>query len=101
MRTSSTYPLGIALKFVAPDTNIPWHRVLSSTGIISSRGPGTSGAQRQKEALEAEGVEVVVGRTGEFRVNLGEWGWFPEVGNVDTGTTIAADPDDEANDTEE
>ena len=101
MRISSTYPLGIALKFVAPDADIPWHRVLSSTGTISSRGPGTSGAQRQREALEAEGVEVVVGRTGEFRVNLGEWGWFPDVGTVDTGTNVAADPEDEANDTEE
>ncbi|KAI0086028.1 MGMT family protein [Irpex rosettiformis] len=91
--------VGQALKFVAPDANIPWHRVLSSTGAISSRGPGTSGAQRQKEALEAEGVEVVVGRTGDFRVNFGEWGWFPEVGTVDTGTGVDEVPaEQEAND---
>lgn len=88
--TGSHVSARTALKFVAPDANIPWHRVLSSTGAISSRGPGTSGAQRQKEALEAEGVEVVDGRTGDFRVNLGQWGWFPEVGSIDIGVDAEA-----------
>ena len=67
---------------------MPWYRVISSSGTISSRGPGTSGAQRQREALEAEGVEVAAGRTGEFRVDFGAWGWFPEVGTVDIGVEV-------------
>ena len=57
---------------------VPWHRVIGSSGTISSRGPGTDGAQRQRDALVAEGVEVTVGRTGELRVALTQWGWFPQ-----------------------
>ncbi|KAL0567955.1 Alkyltransferase-like protein 1 [Marasmius crinis-equi] len=56
---------------------LPWQRVIGSSGTISDRGPGTNGAQRQREELEAEGVEVTVGRTGEFRVDLRVYGWFP------------------------
>ncbi|KAF5319600.1 hypothetical protein D9619_008359 [Psilocybe cf. subviscida] len=76
--------VGQALKFLPPNTNppIPWQRVLGSTGTISSRGPGTEGAQRQQEALEAEGVEVTEGRTGELRVDLRAYGWFPSVEEV-------------------
>lgn len=51
--------------------------------MISSRGPGTEGARRQKDELEAEGVEVSTGRTGDLRVNLAVWGWFPQVGSID------------------
>ncbi|KAG8978916.1 hypothetical protein FRB94_012616 [Tulasnella sp. JGI-2019a] len=69
--------VGQALKFLPHDTQIPWQRVISSSGTISSRGPGTNGAQRQREALEAEGVEVTPGRSGELRINLAEYGWFP------------------------
>ena len=57
---------------------MPWHRVIGASGAISSRGPGTDGARRQKDELEAEGVEVITGRTGDFRVDLGRWGWFPD-----------------------
>lgn len=59
---------------------MPWHRVIGAAGTISSRGPGTQGAQRQRDALVAEGVEVTTGRTGEFRVDFGRWGWFPTPG---------------------
>ncbi|KAG9312433.1 MGMT family protein [Chiua virens] len=76
-----------ALKFLSPEVTppVPWHRVISSSGTISSRGPGTTGAQRQRDALEAEGVEVTDGRTGDFRVNLATWAWFPAPGTVDVG----------------
>ena len=49
----------LALKYVSPSATppVPWQRVVASNGTISSRGPGTDGAQRQKDALEAEGVE--------------------------------------------
>lgn len=56
--------------------------MISAAGTISPRGPGTTGAQRQRDALEAEGVEVTDGRTGDFRVNLATWGWFPASGTV-------------------
>ncbi|KAI0067350.1 MGMT family protein [Artomyces pyxidatus] len=76
--------VGQALKYLSPDTNppVPWQRVVSSTGAISSRGPGTDGAQRQREALEAEGVEVRIGRTGELLVDLKEDGWFPSPSEI-------------------
>lgn len=71
-------PTPAALKFLPEDTDIPWQRVIGSSGTISSRGPGTNGAQRQREALEAEGVEVTAGRTGELRVSFETYGWFPD-----------------------
>ncbi|KAJ7228240.1 6-O-methylguanine DNA methyltransferase [Mycena pura] len=76
--------VGQALKFLTPGTTppVPWHRVVSSSGTISSRGPGTDGAQLQRDELEAEGVEVAVGRTGEMRVDFSAHGWFPEPGTV-------------------
>ncbi|KAJ7797297.1 MGMT family protein [Mycena olivaceomarginata] len=76
--------VGQALKFLTPDTNppVPWHRVVSSSGAISSRGPGTAGARLQGDALEAEGVEVTVTTAGERRVNFAVCGWFPEPGTV-------------------
>ncbi|KAF8213976.1 MGMT family protein [Mycena galopus ATCC 62051] len=76
--------VGQALKFLSPDTTppVPWYRVVSSSGAISSRGPGTDGAQHQGEALEAEGVEVTVTTAGERKVNFAEYGWFPEPGTI-------------------
>ena len=70
----------LALKWLSPnvDPPVPWQRVIASSGTISSRGPGTDGAQRQRDALEAEGVEVTNGRTGEMRVDLRAYGWFPD-----------------------
>lgn len=52
-------------------------------GEISSRGPGTTGAQRQRDALALEGVEVHEGGGGKLRVNVREYGWFPEEVDAD------------------
>ncbi|KAJ7498552.1 MGMT family protein [Mycena latifolia] len=73
-----------ALKFLSPGVTppVPWHRVVSSSGAISSRGPGTTGAQNQSDVLEAEGIEVTVGRTGDLRVDFSVCGWFPEPGTI-------------------
>lgn len=73
--------------------------MLGSSGAISSRGPGTNGAQLQREALEAEGVEVVPSRSGDLRVNLTTYGWFPEPGTIGIGVEVNAQP--EANAEEE
>jgi len=96
-QTSLTQLLPPALKFLSPNVAppVPWQRVISSAGTISSRGPGTDGAQRQRDALEAEGVEVQVGRTGEFKVDFGTWGWFPDPDTIDIGL---APPEDDAGD---
>jgi methylated-DNA-protein-cysteine methyltransferase-like protein len=60
---------------------VPWQRVIASSGQISRREPG--GAERQQRALEAEGVHVAAGRTGELRVDLREYGWFPELREIE------------------
>ena len=88
-----------ALKFLPSNTNppIPWHRVIGASGSISSRGPGTSGAQRQHDALQAEGVEVTTGRNGEMRVNLREFGWFPSIAELNP----VQNSDDDDNDVPE
>ncbi|KAF8067984.1 MGMT family protein [Lyophyllum atratum] len=89
--------VGQALKFLSPDTNppVPWHRVIGASGTISSRGPGTQGAQRQRDALTAEGVEVTVGRTGDMRVDFAQWGWFPQPGTIAVGAAALADAEEE------
>ncbi|VDB98131.1 unnamed protein product [Peniophora sp. CBMAI 1063] len=69
--------VGQALKYLGADLDppVPWQRVIGSSGTISPRGEG--GAQRQREALEAEDVEVREGRTGDLLVDLKTYGWFP------------------------
>lgn len=76
----------LALKLLDPGHNppLPWHRVISSSGAISSRGPGTNGAERQRQALEEEDIQVVVGRTGDLKVDLKVYGWFPDRLNPET-----------------
>ena len=91
-----------ALKFLPSNTNppIPWHRVIGATGTISSRGPGTTGAQRQHDALQAEGVEVTTGRNGEMRVNLREYGWFPSIAELNLPQNQEDDDDDDGSETQ-
>ncbi|KAF9224014.1 hypothetical protein BS17DRAFT_752975 [Gyrodon lividus] len=54
---------------------VAWHRVVSTSGVISTHGPNS-----QQRLLEAEGVEVHTGIVGESRVTVDRWGWFPEIG---------------------
>lgn len=50
--------------------------------MISPRGDEGLGVQRQREALEAEGVQVdTVSGVGE-RVDIRQYGWFPERGDT-------------------
>ncbi|CAE6488432.1 unnamed protein product [Rhizoctonia solani] len=82
--------VGKALKFLPDDSDIPWHRVIASNGTISSRGPATTGADRQRDALQAEGIEVsppAPGR-GLMRVSLAEYGWFPDPSEVDLEVNV-------------
>lgn len=72
----------LALKFLQPGNNVPWQRVISSAGNISSRGPASAGAQIQREVLEAEGVQVRQTEMGELRISWTEYGWFPQSVNL-------------------
>ncbi|PWN37341.1 DNA binding methylated-DNA--cysteine S-methyltransferase [Meira miltonrushii] len=69
--------VGQALKFLqAPD--VPWQRVIGAGGTISDRGDGGEGAARQAERLREEGVNVSEsGAPLRFRVNIQQYGWFP------------------------
>ncbi|KAF2663761.1 DNA binding methylated-DNA--cysteine S-methyltransferase [Microthyrium microscopicum] len=80
------YPRGVgtALKNLPSDANlrfnessVPWQRVVNAKGSISPRGPGSQ--RRQADALGQEGVEVSQDAMGEYSVNFGEYGWFPEL----------------------
>ncbi|GFN10988.1 MGMT family protein [Aspergillus tubingensis] len=57
--------------------NVPWQRVINARGMISHREPGS--AERQAEALRGEGVEVEEDSMGEWYVDFGRYGWFPDV----------------------
>ncbi|MBU6389642.1 MGMT family protein [Patescibacteria group bacterium] len=50
--------VGWALRQLPQDTPVPWQRVVNRNGVISIINPRISKNQ-QREALEAEGVEVV------------------------------------------
>lgn len=52
--------VGQALKFLQAD-DVPWQRVISSSGAISERGDGGEGANRQAVRL----------REGEMQVGAG------------------------------
>lgn len=54
--------------------------MISAKGVLSPRGDEGLGVARQRARLEAEGV-VVESVGGEERVNLRQYGWFPERGN--------------------
>lgn len=45
--------------------------------LFISRGPGA--AARQAAALRGEGVRVDTGSLGELVVDLGRFGWFPDM----------------------
>ncbi|KAK2808502.1 hypothetical protein FQN50_004711 [Emmonsiellopsis sp. PD_5] len=56
--------------------NVPWQRVVNAKGMISHRGPGS--AARQAAVLEQEGVAVQADSMGEYSIDLGRYGWYPE-----------------------
>lgn len=53
--------VGYALRQLAADTQIPWHRVINSQGRISLPA-GSEGFQEQSQRLLAEGIPVHQGR---------------------------------------
>jgi methylated-DNA-protein-cysteine methyltransferase-like protein len=49
--------VGMVLKGLPEDTDVPWHRIVNAQGYVPSRGRWW-GAMLQIERLRAEGIEV-------------------------------------------
>ena len=66
---------GAAMKVSAPETGLPWHRVIGKrgrgVGLIRIHDPVGAGIQRAM--LEDEGVEI----TDAGSIKLGVYGWLP------------------------
>ena len=63
--------VGYALYRVAPDSDIPWHRVVNAKGTISESPERYGSDQLQRVLLEAEGVQF--DRTGKIRLRDYLW----------------------------
>ena len=63
--------VGWALASMAPDSSVPWHRVVNREGLITLRHTSASRA-RQQELLEAEGIVVEL-TDGERRLPEPPW----------------------------
>ena len=64
--------VGFALKNMADDSVVPWHRVINSQGKISLSKEDGFGENIQVVKLQSEGVVVIDGR-----VNLKLYQWNP------------------------
>lgn len=60
--------VGKALANLPKDSKLPWFRVINSAGKISLKG---NDLLRQKQKLEAEGVEV--NESGRVKMQLYQW----------------------------
>jgi methylated-DNA-protein-cysteine methyltransferase-like protein len=65
--------VGYAMRELPEGSDLPWHRVVSASGEISSRGCPSS-EREQRQLLEAEGVTF--GRGG--RLSLSRYRWNPD-----------------------
>ena len=66
--------VGYALFRVAPDTDVPWHRVINAKGEISESPFRLGGDYLQRSLLEAEGVEF----NAKGQIKLSQYRWEPE-----------------------
>ena len=65
--------VGQILSSLAPDSIIPWWRVIDSKGFISIKNSGIS-KEYQKHYLERENIKV----SDELVVNLKKYQWHPD-----------------------
>jgi methylated-DNA-protein-cysteine methyltransferase-like protein len=63
--------VGYALYRVAPDADIPWHRVINAKGEISESPIRFGSDHLQRVLLEAEGVQF----NSRGKVNLHDYRW--------------------------
>lgn len=66
--------VGYALFRVAPDAEIPWHRVINAKGEISESPVRYGSDYLQRSLLEAEGVQF----NAQGKVSLREYLWRPD-----------------------
>ena len=67
--------VGYALFRLAPDTDVPWQRVINAKGEISESPFRNGDDYLQRSLLEAEGVEF--NRGG--KIDLKKYRWRPEI----------------------
>ena len=65
--------VGKSLAYVPDNMEVPWHRILRSSGQIAFP-KGSEQGQRQKNLLQGEGVVVL-----NNRVKLKIFGWQPDL----------------------
>jgi len=63
--------VGYALYRVAPDSDIPWHRVINAKGEISESPIRFGSDHLQRALLEAEGVQF----NAKGKINLRDYRW--------------------------
>lgn len=72
--------VGWALAALPSGTDVPWHRVLRSSGHIACEG-SPHRAALQRALLEEEGVELegdaVAAAAGPLRLSMARFGWRP------------------------
>ena len=68
-------------------------RVVALLPPVLERGP--SAAAQQADALRREGVEVSQDAMGQYTVDLGRYGWFPDVLPSEAGLVESSDEEDE------
>ncbi len=68
--------VGYALFRVAPDSEIPWHRVINAKGEISESPVRYGSDHLQRSLLESEGVQF----DSNGRISLRNYLWQPNLG---------------------
>ncbi|MBD2037829.1 MGMT family protein [Leptolyngbya sp. FACHB-321] len=63
--------VGYALFRVAPEMDVPWHRVINAKGEVSESSVRYGSDHLQRSLLEAEGIEF----SAEGRINLRMYRW--------------------------
>ncbi len=67
--------VGYALYRVAPDSDIPWHRVINARGQVSESPVRYGSDHLQRSLLEAEGVIF----TANGQIDLAQYRWQPSL----------------------
>ena len=70
-QTGAARWVGWCLRNLPNDSSLPWHRVITASGKLPFP-PATAGFQRQREALEKEGV-----RLNNDKVAMKHYQWQP------------------------
>ena len=81
--------VGRALGQLPPGSDVPWHRVLRSSGMLAFP-PGHPSRARQAKKLAQEGVPVLGGR-----VNMSKYRWQPGLDEILWRPSAAWDGDEE------